>query len=190
MFDFDNEHVTRHLVYAKENGVEVECIGDWAQVSPMNASENIARLRRAGIRVYGIVRNDPSRMREDISSMHTKFILFDDDVVHSASYNLHFHLWGGNWENSLVYRSRDAAMLYKSIYGALRSGQRVGLRVDPSARHNLYYSFGTYCAGGASLRPQDAIITEIARAVDSIVVCMFDLSPIRGIAFGAAARRT
>ena len=123
-------------------------------------------------------------MREDISSMHTKFILFDDEVVHSASYNLHFHLWGGNWENGLVYKSRDAALLYKSVYRALRRGQRVRLRVNPSARHNLYYSFGTYDAGGAGIRPQDAIVSEIARAVDSIVVCMFDLSPIRGIAFG------
>ena len=184
MFDFDNEHVARHLVYANENGVEVECIGDWAQVSSMNASAPIASLRRAGIRVYGIARNEPSRMREDISSMHTKFILFGDDVVHSASYNLHFHLWGGNWENALVYKSRDAALLYESVYRALRRGQRVGLRVNPSARHNLYYSFGTYDAGGAGIRPQDAIVSEIARAVDSIVVCMFDLSPIRGIAFG------
>ena len=53
MFDFDNEHVARHLVYAKENGVEVECIGDWAQVSSMNASEHIARLapgRHKGLR--------------------------------------------------------------------------------------------------------------------------------------------
>ena len=184
MFDFDNEHVSRHLVYAKEQGVEVECIGDWAQVSSMNASEHIARLRRAGVRVYGISRNDPCRWREDISSMHTKFILFDDDVVHSGSYNLHFHLWGGNWENSLVYRSKDACLLYKAVYRALRCGQRVELAVDPSARHNLYYSFGTYHAGPATFRPQDAIISEIASATHSIVVCMFDLSPIRGIAFG------
>ncbi len=184
MFDFDNEHVARHLAYAKEEGVEVECIGDWAQVSSMNASEHIAGLRRAGVRVYGISRNDPCRRWEDISSMHTKFILFDDDVVHSGSYNLHFHLWGGNWENSLVYRSKDASLLYNAVYRALRRGQRVGLRVDPWARHNLYYSFGTYSAGPARFRAQDAIISEIARAVDSIVVCMFDLSALRGIPFG------
>ena len=185
MFDFDNEHVARHLAYAKEKGVEVECIGDWAQVSSMNASEHIASLRRAGVRVYGISRNDPCRRRENISSMHTKFILFDDDVVHSGSYNLHFHLWGGNWENSLVYRSRDASLLYKAVYRALRSGQRVGLRIDPSARHNLYYSFGSYNAGPTRFRAQDAIISEITNAAHSIVVCMFDLSALRGIAFGA-----
>ncbi|MGD0231826.1 MAG: phospholipase D-like domain-containing protein [Syntrophorhabdales bacterium] len=181
MFDFDNEHVTRHLVYAHDNGVGVECIGDWAQVSPMNASENIARLRRAGIRVYGIVRNDPSRRRADISSMHTKFILFDNDVVHSGSYNLHFHLWGGNWENGIVYRSPDASLLHLAVYRALKSGQRVRLAIDPSAPYNLYYSFGAYHSGSATMRAQDAIVSEIARARHSIVVCMFDLSPIRGI---------
>jgi len=186
MFDFDNEHVTRHLVYAKENGVEVECVGDWAQVGPMNSSENIARLRRGGIRVYGVARNDPTRLQEDIASMHTKFILFDDEEVHSGSYNLHFHLWGGNWESGLAYRSRDACILYRAVYGAIRSGKRVSLQVDPSARHNIYYSFGSYYTGVSQVRPQDAIITEIENARHSIVVCMFELSPIRGARFGSA----
>ena len=179
VFDFDNEHVTRHLVYAKEKGVEVECIGDWAQVSPMNASENIARLRRAGIRVYGVIRNDPARP-EDIVSMHTKFIVFGDDEVHSGSYNLHFHLWGGNWEGGLAYASADAAVIYRHIYHAIRFGLRVRLDVDPAARHNIYYSFGAYRADGSQLRPQDAIITEIENAGRSIVVCMFEIGPIRG----------
>ncbi len=185
MFDFDSEHVARHLAYAKEKGVEVECIGDWGQVSSMNASPHIAYLRRAGVKVYGISRNDPSRHREDISSMHTKFILFDDDVVHSGSYNLHFHLWGGNRENGLVYRSKDACLLYEAVYRALRSGHRVALDVDPPARHNLYYSFGTYNAGPKTFRAQDAIVSEIEGAAHSIVVCMFDLSALPGIAFGS-----
>ncbi len=184
MYDFDHEHVSRHLTYAKENGIEVECIGEWAQVSSMNASPHIAALRRAGIKVYGMARNEPCRRQEDLSSMHTKFILFNKDVVHSASYNLHFHLWGGNWENSLVYQSGNAALVYEAIYGALRWGERVRLNIDPFARHNIYYSFGTYQTEEQYVRPQDAIVTEIARAVDSILVCMFDLSPIRGVVYG------
>jgi phosphatidylserine/phosphatidylglycerophosphate/cardiolipin synthase-like enzyme len=184
MFDFDNEHVASHLIHAKEKGIEVECIGDWAQVSSMNASEHLGRLRRAGIRVFGIARNDPCRRHEDLSSMHTKFILFDDDAVHSGSYNLHFHLWGGNWESGMAYRSREAALLYRAVYQALRWGQRVRLRVDPLNPCNLYYSFGTYETDRGHYRAQDAIATEIARARASIVVCMFDLSPLAGKALG------
>ena len=184
MYDFDNEHVARHLAYAKENGVEVECIGDWAQVSPMNASEHIARLRRAGIRVYGIVRNDPCRRREDISSMHTKFILFDDDVVHSGSYNLHFHLWGGNWENGLVYRSRDASLaLWGRLPGAQERTKGEAAR-GPVGPAQPLLQLRVLPRRHAAVRAQDAIVSEIRPRADSIVVCMFDLSPIRGIAFG------
>jgi len=184
MFDFDNEHVANHLVYAKEKGIAVECIGDWAQVSSMNASGHLGRLRRAGIRVFGVVRNDPCQRHGELSSMHTKIMLFDDDTVHSGSYNLHFHLWGGNWESGMAYYSREAVLLHRAVYQALRWGQRVSLRVDPLNPYNLYYSFGTYETGQGRIRAQDAIITEIARARASIVVCMFDLSPLAGRALG------
>jgi phosphatidylserine/phosphatidylglycerophosphate/cardiolipin synthase-like enzyme len=185
MFDFDNRDVAAHLVYAQSKGVDVECVGEWTQVSPLNASENIALLRRASIPVYGVVRNDPCRLGQDIASMHTKFMLFDDDVVHSASYNLHFHLWGGNWENSVACRSRDASLLYRAVYKAIRHGNRLGLAVDPSNRYNLYYSFGTYEGPDGQVRPQDAILTEIAKARRSIVVCMFELARLRGIPAGS-----
>ncbi len=181
MFDFDNEAVTQHLVYARQKGVRVECIGDWAQVSPLNPSRNIAALRTTGIPVHGVVRNNPVRPDDSMASMHTKFIIFDKDTVHSGSYNLHFHLWGGNWENGLVYRSAAAASLYRGIYEAIKYGQRVKLTVEPANRYNLYYSFGTYVTPcGRRYRPQDAIIAEIARARQSIIICMFDLSNLYG----------
>jgi phosphatidylserine/phosphatidylglycerophosphate/cardiolipin synthase-like enzyme len=185
MFDFDNRDVATHLAYAKGKGVDVECLGEWTQVSSLNASENIALLRRASIPVYGIVRNDPGRLGQDIASMHTKFILFDDDVVHSASYNLHFHLWGGNWENSVACRSRDVSLLYRAIYGAIRHGNSLSLTVDPSNRYNLYYSFGSHEGPDGPVRPQDAIVTEIARARHSIVICMFELARLKGIPAGS-----
>jgi phosphatidylserine/phosphatidylglycerophosphate/cardiolipin synthase-like enzyme len=180
MFDFDNEHVANHLVYAYDNGVDVECIGDWAQVSPMNDSEHIARIRRTGIPIYGVVRNTPGVPADGIASMHTKFIVFDGEVVHSSSYNLHFHLWGGNWENALFYYSQDFAALYEGIYGAIRDGHVPVVRINPEDRYNLYYSFGTYLARDQGFGPQDAIITEIERAKQSIVVCMFSLSYLGG----------
>lgn len=184
MFDFDNGDVAAHLVHARSKGVDVECIGEWTQVSSLNASENIARLRRASIPVYGVIRNDPSRPGQDIASMHTKIMLFDDDLVHSASYNLHFHLWGGNWENGVAHRSRDAARLYGAVYDAIRHGRSVSLPVDPSNRYNLYYSFGSYRGPQGVIRPQDAIVNEITRARRSIVVCMFELARLRGVPCG------
>jgi hypothetical protein len=181
VFDIDNEDISRHLVYAAEQGVEIEGVADWLQLSPLNPSENIARLRRAGIPLYGVVRNDPTRPDQDMNSMHTKFILFDDDMVHSGSYNLHFHLWGGNWENGLSYYSREASLLFRAIYEDIRYGRKAPLEVDSKKRSNIYYSFGEYKREGRPFRPQDAILTEIGTARDSITVCMFDLSDIRGM---------
>ncbi len=187
MFDFDNEHIANHLIYAAGQGVDVECIGDWAQVSTMNVSEHIARLRRARIPVFGVVRNEPCRPRDSLASMHTKIILFDGCEVHSASYNLHFHLWGGNWESAIAHYSPDACLLYDAIYRAVRYGHRVRLTTGPADRLAVYYSFGEYRAGESRYRTHDAIIGELQAARESIIVCMYDISPIRGNARGAGA---
>ena len=184
VYDIDNEDLSRHLVHAAKCGVEVECLADWSQVSPLNPSENIARLRRAGIPVLGVVRNSPASTGQDMASMHTKFILFDDDTVHSGSYNLHFHLWGGNWENGLTYRSTDASLFFQSIYDDMRYGRKTAIDVDPAKPSNIYYSFGEYRCRGRSFRAQDALLTEISRARESIIVCMFDISDIHGTILG------
>jgi phosphatidylserine/phosphatidylglycerophosphate/cardiolipin synthase-like enzyme len=184
MYDFDNADIAKHLVYARSKGVDIECVGEWTQVSSMNVSENIACLRRASIPVHGVIRNDPSLLGQDISSMHTKIMLFDDDLVHSASCNLHFHLWGGNWENTVAHRSKDASLLYCSVYEAIRHGRRISLDIDPSDRFNLYYSFGTYQGPHGAITSQDVIVSEMAKARESIVVCMFELARLKGRLYG------
>ncbi|MBF0487828.1 MAG: phosphatidylserine/phosphatidylglycerophosphate/cardiolipin synthase family protein [Nitrospirae bacterium] len=185
IFDPDNYHVAEHLIHAKSKGVEVECYAEWSAVSTMNATENIAKMRRAGIPVCGIVRNNPGDPSHGIASMHTKFIIFDGEVVHSSSYNLHFHLWGGNWENGLVYYSRDFATLYANIYCAIKGGVIQRIQTIPESRYNLYYSFGSYYTPFRDYyRPQDAIITEINNARLSIIVSMFDIGWMTGVASG------
>ncbi|MBV6340805.1 MAG: phosphatidylserine/phosphatidylglycerophosphate/cardiolipin synthase family protein [Candidatus Magnetobacterium sp. LHC-1] len=182
IFDFDNYHVAQHLIHAVQAGVEVECIADWPAVSSLNVTENIAKMRRAGIPIYGIVRNTPCDPTEGIASMHTKIIIFDGEIVHSSSYNLHFHLWGGNWENGLVYYSPDFVTVYSNIYHALRGGVVQRLSVTPEQRYNLYYSFGSYYTPFRDYyRAQDAIVTEINNAKHTIIVSMFDIGYITGV---------
>jgi len=181
VFDFDNEHVADHLIYAKSNGVDVECIADWAAVSSLNCTQNVAKMRRAGIPIYGIVRNTPCEPSEGISSMHTKIIVFDDEIVHSSSYNFHFHLWGGNWENAIVYHSKDFALLYLNVYHAIRGGVIQTLGINPDWDYNMFYTFGRYYTAWRDYyRPQDAIITEINNAQHTILVVMFDISDFSG----------
>ncbi|MBI5548472.1 MAG: Fic family protein [Deltaproteobacteria bacterium] len=182
IYDFDHYHVAEHLIWAKRNGVEVECVADWAAVSPINPTENLARLRRAGIPVLGVVRNTPGVPEEGIGSMHTKFIVFDGEGVHSSSYNLHFHLWGGNREETLIFRSREVALLYENVFQAIRGSVVQPLQVDPAARFNLYYSYGySQTRQGKAFRAQDALITELNHARKSIDLCMFDLGFLKGV---------
>ncbi len=181
IFDFDNYHVAEHLIHAKNEGVEVECFADWAAVSSMNCTENIAKMRRSGIPIYGVVRNTPYNPDEGIASMHTKIIIFDGEIVHSSSYNLHFHLWGGNWENGLFYYSRDFAILYSNIYNAIRGSVIKPIYIDPNWRYNLFYSFGSYqISSNNYFRAQDAIIAEINNARHSIIISMFDIGYLTG----------
>lgn len=188
IFDFDNNHIAEHLQYAFQNGVDVECFGDWSAVSSMNCAGSIASMRRAGIPVYGIVRNTPCDPSGGITSMHTKIIIFDGEVVHSSSYNLHFHLWGGNREHALFYYSQDFALLYENIYNAIRGGVIQPVAVIPESRYNLYYSFGSCLAPDrTSYRPQDAVITEIQNARHSILVCMFNMDFLTGVPFGSGS---
>jgi hypothetical protein len=184
IFDFDNYHIAEHLIYARQKGVDVECIADWAALSSLNCTENIARIRRAGIPILGVVRNTPCDPFQGIASMHTKIIIFDGEVVHCSSYNLHFHLWGGNWEQALFYYSGDFALLYANIYHAIRGGVIRELVVRPESRFNLFYSFGRHLAPRRDFyRPQDAIITEINNASDFIILSMFDLGYLTGVSY-------
>jgi fido (protein-threonine AMPylation protein) len=181
IYDFDNPDVANHLIYAKENGVEVDCVGDWGAVSALDGSENVARMRRAGIPILGLVRNTPGSPQEGIASMHTKIILLDEEIVHCSSYNLQFHLWPGNWEDGLVVQSKAAALVFANVFNAIKGGVIREVEVDPKARCNFYYSFGgSIVPGFGTYRPQDAIISEIANARESIELCMFDIGFLAG----------
>ncbi|KJR42682.1 phospholipase D/Transphosphatidylase [Candidatus Magnetoovum chiemensis] len=184
VFDFEYTHIANHLIHAKEKGVDIECFAEWSSVSTKNVVENIARMRRAGIPIYGVVRNNPSDTSHGIASMHTKIIIFDGEIVHSSSYNLHFHLWGGNWENGLVYYSKDFAALYANIYYAIAGAVIQRLDIEPEGRYNALYSFGSYSTPRRDYyRPQDAIITEINSAKHDIVVSMFDIGYLTGVSY-------
>jgi len=176
LFNFDNEHVANHLIHLHSQGIEVECLGGWEQVSSADWSEPVARMRRAGIPIYGVVRNTPYVPEEGIASMHTKFIVFDGQYATSSSYNLDFHRWGENWENGVFYHSWAISLLYEHVYQAIKGGIYQALPINPDAWYNLYYSFGSSRDyEGRRITATDALKREIYRARSSIFVSMFDL---------------
>ncbi|MDQ7825001.1 MAG: phospholipase D-like domain-containing protein [Candidatus Eremiobacteraeota bacterium] len=176
IFNFENEHIANHLLHLHSQGVEVECLGGWEQVSSADWSWDVARLRRGGIPVYGVVRNTPYSPHEGIASMHTKIMLFDGQAVMSASYNLDFHRWGGNWENGIFYYSPPVSLLYEHVYQAVKGAVVKNLAITLNDWYNLYYTLGvSHVHDGTLISPCDALAHEIYRAQTSIFIAMFDL---------------
>lgn len=183
-YDMDSEHIANHLIYAKQKGIDVQCISDWYSSSSMNCSDYVARLRRANIPILSVVRNNPLN-KSDLSSMHTKIISFDGNTLQTASYNLHFHLWGGNLENALFYYDRLSTSLYEQIYRSILTGYFKKLTVNLKARYNFFYSLGSYCDDeDRDLAVHDVIVTLLTEARHSIDVCMFDIAYLTGKVIG------
>jgi len=181
VFNFDSPHITDHLCHALNNGVEIECIGGWEQVSSMDWHENIANIRRAGIPVYGVVKNIPHKEESGIASMHTKIIIFDGQASMTASFNLDFYKWGGNWENCIFHYSPHIALLYENTYQAIKGGHYFSPQININARFNTFYSFASYRSyDGRRYRPQDVIVREIRNARYNIYVVMFDINYLSG----------
>ena len=188
VFNFDNPYIADHLIHAFYEGVEVECVGGWEQVSSMDYIESVAKLRKHKIPVYGVVRNIPHEA-SGIASMHTKIIIFDGQASMSASFNLDFHIWGGNLENCVFHYSPHISVIYEHIYHAIKGAFYVSPHIDINARFNSFYSFAKYhSSDGKFYRAQDVIIREIRRAKHSIIVVMFDINYLPG--FDEHGRRT
>lgn len=176
VFNFENEDMVSHLLHLQSRGIQIECVGGWEQTSSADWSWQVARLRKAGIPVYGIVRNTPYSPGEGIASMHTKIIVFDGQMCTSSSYNLDFHRWGHNWENGLFFYSSQVSLLYEHIFQVIKGAVFRSVQIHPEAGYNLFYSFGSYYnREGRVYTAQDALLREIHMARSSIFISMFDL---------------
>ncbi len=177
VFNFDNTDIINHLLHLHSQGVNIECIGGWEQLSSSDWSENVARLRKAGIPVLGVVRNTPFDPGSGIASMHTKFIIFDGFAVMSASYNLDFQNWQTNRENGLFYYNSDIALLYEHNFQTIKGSPFQPYTIEPGEKYNLYYSFGRYkTPRGEVLDWRDAVANEIYNAQERIYIVMFDMT--------------
>ena len=177
MFNFDNRNICNHLIHLAYNGVNIECIGGWEQTSSLDWQETVGDLRRAGIPVYGVVRNTPFDHSGGIASMHTKFIVFDGKAVMSSSYNLDFEKWRENRENGIFYYSEEISTLYENLFQIIKGAPIKPYIIEPYAHYNIYYSLGTYLTPrGESLKGCDIIAHEILKAQNSILIAMFELS--------------
>lgn len=176
----DDVDFVSHLIFARQNGVWVQCLVDWRKMTLTN-SENYARLKRADVELIGVFCTPKHHLIEVDPDMHTKFIIFDDEDCIMGSFNITFDRWWANWESGMTFHSRGVCRLMDNIFQSIRGGviQRYG--VDPYSHFNLLYTFGrTVTLGGAPYKPHHAIMSVIDRAQRAIKVCLFLIGELQG----------
>ena len=176
----DDSHFIDHLIYASQNGIDVQCVVDWRKMTLTN-SDAYARLKQSDIELLGVFCTPKNPMIEVAPDMHTKFIIFGEQDCLLGSFNITFERWWANWESGMTFHSQGVCRLLDNIFQSIRGGviQRYG--IDPLSHFNLLYTFGRHAIlNGKYYRPHHAILSEIQRAKYSIKLCLFLIGELRG----------
>jgi len=176
----DDSDFTRHLVYASERGVWVQCIVDWRKTTLTN-SAHYARVKRSGIELLGVFCTPRHPLIEVDPDMHTKFIIFNDEDCIIGSFNITFDRWGANWESGMTFHSKGVCRLLDNIFQSQRGGVVQQYCIDALSHFNLLYTFGRHITpNGKYYRPHHAIFTAINRARHSIRLSLFVIGDLLG----------
>lgn len=176
----DDQDFIRHLIYASNSGVWVQCIVDWRKMT-LTDSPNYAQLKGSGIELLGVVCTPKHHLIEVSPDMHTKFIIFDDQDCILGSFNITFDRWWANWESGMTFHSEGVCRLLDNVFQSERGGVNQSYGIDPHSRFNLLYTYGRHALwGGKYYRPHHAILSEINRAEHSIVMTLFLIGNLVG----------
>ena len=176
----DDSDFINHLIYARNQGVWVQCIVDWRKMTLTN-SESYARLKRSRIELLGVFCSPKHHLIEVEPDMHTKFIIFNDEDCILGSFNITFDRWWANWESGMTFHSKGVCRLLDNIFQSQRGGVIQKYGIDPLSPFNLLYTFGRhYMSNGQLYRPHHAILAEINRAKHSIKVSLFLIGELLG----------
>lgn len=113
-FDFDIPSVTDALLHAAERGVIVRLIVDSENLQTPEVAEQAGRLQRAGIAVH-FDRREPF--------MHDKFVVIDQSVAWTGSWNLTDNDTWRNNNNMLRFASRRIAIDYANEFEQMFAGR-------------------------------------------------------------------
>jgi hypothetical protein len=176
----DDTDFVSHLLYAADQGVDIQCIVDWRKMTLTN-SDNYVRLKHSSIDLLGVFCSSRDPRVEVSPDMHMKFIIFGDEDCIEGSFNITFDRWGANWESGMTFHSFGVCRLLDNIFQSIRGGVIQRYEVDAWSHFNLLYTFGRhFTQGGKIYRPPHAILSEINRAKRSIRCCLFLLGEMQG----------
>ncbi len=108
LYDLNNPEVINALL-ARKNEIEIRIITE----TDNSSSWGVSRLRDAGI---------PLKMDDRNPLMHNKFVVIDDSVVWTGSYNLTERGSFVNYDNAVVIFSPAVAANYEAEFGEMWSG--------------------------------------------------------------------
>ncbi len=163
VFDINDSRIADALIDAHQAGVEVKLLTAGYHMEPWRDWETeYPKLQEAGIEVLGVVRDE-----EQAASMHTKFAVFDGEVVTTGSYNWEVVSADDNAEDMVVLRSPALAAVYERMFAAVAAEPYEAWPTGAEAPIEVFYSQEHEIA--------EAICAALDAATDSIDVAMFTL---------------
>jgi len=163
VFDLNDSRVTDALVEAHEAGVEVKLLTAGYHMAPWRSWETeYPRLQEAGVEVIGVMRDS-----DLAASMHTKFAVFDGQVVTTGSMNWDTGSFEDNAEDLLRVRSGELAAAYERLFSAIAVEPHGSGSAAEDSLVAVHYSQQDDLAR--------VLYDAIAGATDSVQVAMFTL---------------
>ena len=181
-FDFDLRSLTDPLLAAQRRGVAVQLVVDAENLSDPLAALQLGALQRAGVAVTFDRRS---------AFMHNKFVVIDDAVVWTGSWNMTLNDTFRNNNNMLRIVHRELAANYTAKFAVLWAG-RGGVSAKVALPHADLRIAGRHVVNVFSPDAPitDLVVARIAAARTSIDVLAFTMTaaPIAGALTAAQAR--
>lgn len=160
--------------------------------------EALEKANKAGIRVEGItnfdkqnetakfqpfqwLRGNPFRKMSGFLPMHTKFIVFGEDVVISSNSNYDFDNYGSSRELALRYEDKEIALMFVEVFSLVRTTLFSPLKVDMNDGFLLLLNAERPRGYSAmDKKPYLAYETEQGRGTSAYGILFYLLDTIKG----------
>lgn len=163
VFDINDSRIVDALLEAHNAGVELRILTAGYHMEPWRDWETeYPRLQAAGVDLLGVIRDEDAA-----ASMHTKFAIFDGEVVTTGSYNWETVSADDNAEDMMLVRSPELAAVYERMFAAVAAEPYTAWPADSADPVQVYYSQHHELA--------QVICEAIDAADDEIQVAMFTL---------------
>ncbi|OQY46044.1 MAG: hypothetical protein B6242_08785 [Anaerolineaceae bacterium 4572_78] len=170
LFETDLESVNEALLAAVNRGVKIRMVVDsenWEDDEEMYAL--LKKLKQAGVPIVGDERS---------AFMHNKFVIFDDELVLTGSWNVTHNGTYRNNNNAVYIQSSELAKNYTTEFNEMFEKELFGMRSPSDTPHPILTIQGTrletYFAPEDKVA--DRIVAELKKAKNNIRFMAFSFT--------------